>query len=305
MLSSLYKFFIKAPFPSCAISFADDSVQLLQLGRSHTGFRIDREATAYLTVVDLQPGFSTSNIADPDGLAKIIQSAALRAGLAKQRRWSVVLPEHTARSLMVHFDSPPQSRLELEESINWRVERLTGFNPSRLRISYQRVASGEQPKYLVTLVEGGVIDEYEAVFKLLGWDCGLVLPRYLCEAIWLFSDSADDKLLISHNSSGFVTIAMKKDEIVLLRLQECSSESRDNDVYRTAAYYSERLLGDKAKVWIIGSATEYELTKTAFNEACGATAIEFVRPLPLEWGRPEADLKRLAAPVALASLAYT
>lgn len=307
MLSSLYRLFIKAPLPNCAVGFGEDSIQLLQLSRSRSGFRIEREATAHFTAVDLQASFSTSNIPDPRSLAEMIKSTMLKAGLAGQRRWSVVLPERTARSLIIHFDAPPQSMLELEENIHWRVERLTGLSPSRLRISYQKVASGEQPRYLVTIVEDGVMQEYEAVFKLLGWDAGLILPRHLSEAVWIFSDSTDERLLISHNKLGFVAIAMKRDELVLLRLQECSAESRENDLYRTAAYYSERLLNGKAKVWVIGNPDEYKLTERAFQEACGSTAIEFVHPshLPLEWGVRQTDFERLAAPAALASLAYT
>lgn len=307
MLSSLYKLFIKAPLPNCAIGFTDDSIHLLQLGRGRSGFKIDREATAYFSSVDLSPSFSGSNISSPEGLAEIIRAATLKAGLAGQRRWSVVLPERTARSLMVHFDAPPQSRLELEESIHWRVEKLTGLSPSSLRISCQKVASGEHPRYLVTLVENGVMQEYEAVFKLLGWDAGLILPRHLGESIWLFPDRTDDRLLVSHHSGGFVAIAMKRNEMVLLRVQECGAESRENDVYRTAAYYSEKILSDKAKVWIIGSESECELTERAFQEACAGETVEFVRPsrLPLDWGIRQLDFERLAAPAALASLAYT
>ncbi|MCS6884987.1 MAG: hypothetical protein RMM17_00890 [Acidobacteriota bacterium] len=294
----LYGFFFKVPYPRRAAGFCDDKLQLLQLARKKIG-KFAVESTACLSNV-IRPKFDSSNIPDLRATAERIAAAVKKVGLSSQRRWSVVLPQPTVRNLLVQFDDPPHSTPELEEAINWRVEKVTGIEVSQLRMSYQP-ASRDGLRYLVSVMVNEVLAEYEQLFKLLGWDVGLILPGPLAEML-LLPETADERLLISFYAEGFVAIAMKADDMVLLRTQE--TDEKEDDLYRMAAYYGERLLSSAAEAFVLGSPEECELSCRVFNEVCPSVQVYTPSQLPLLDQVEAADFRLLVAPAGAASLAF-
>src|SRR5262249_44546462 len=153
----------------------------------------------------LTPNFDSQNVFDAHELAAIIRQTAEAAGLADKRQWSLALPEGAARSFVVLLESKPASRKELEEILNWKIERVAGVPATDLITSRQKLhQAGKEERYLVTAARTEVITEYENVFTAVGWHAGLMLPRHLGEVQWLVMDkAAGDKMLVSSNSAGF------------------------------------------------------------------------------------------------------
>src|SRR5438552_3176598 len=213
LLSSFWKFLSGAPLPRVAAGFINNSVVVVEVKRHGRDFTIERLASAVLPKALLQPDFSSPNIPEPASLANLLRQVSERAGLTRQGRWSIALPEGVARTLIVGFESKPASREELEEMIAWKVERLIGIEPVRLRLVRQQISGDGPPRYLVTAVEESIIAEYESVFRVLGWHAGLILPRHMGEVFWLARDGEpDDKLLVSHSYWGFVAVALRGEE---------------------------------------------------------------------------------------------
>jgi hypothetical protein len=310
LFSSFWQFLSGAPLPRVAAGFTDNSVVVLELKKKGGDYIVEHQASAVLPKAILQPDFSASNIPEPASLASLLRQACDRAGLKRHSRWSIALPEGVARTMIVNFENRPNSREELEEMIQWKVERVIGTEPGRLRLVRQQISTEGLPRYLITAVEESVIAEYESVFRLLGWHAGLILPRHMGETLWLARDSeAGDKLLVSHSYWGFVAVALRGSEPLMVRIHNCGIEERENDLFRLATYYREKVADTTAgpfRVLTIGDRHEVELTERTFNDAFGDLKYLMLNPAQLPIRFPDAGIgfDQLAATAGLASLAF-
>jgi hypothetical protein len=310
LLSSFWNFLSSTPLPRVAAGFTDNSVVALEVKKKGSELNIERLASAVLPKALLKPDFTVSNIPEPASLANVLRQVTERAGLTRHSRWSIALPEGVARSLIVSFDSKPESREELQEMIAWKVERILGIEPVRLRLVRQQISSGPAPRYLVSAVEEGVISEYEAVFRLLGWHAGLILPRHMGEAYWLANDSEPgDKLLVSHSYWGFVAVALRGSELLMVRIHNCGLEERENDLFRMATFYREKIVQskeDSVQVLAIGDGYEMELTERTFADALSDVKFNLLNPaqMPIKIPEPGISFEQIAATAGLAALSY-
>src|SRR5918911_3572492 len=155
-------------FPSAALGLESGTASVVHLERKgRTGYAIKRAATATLPAGLIQPGFDDVNVTDANSLVALLGELALSAGLGKQRKWSVALPEAATRAAILTLESAPASRQELEEVLRWKTERAFGAPPEELVVARERLhadAQGRQ-RYLAVGVRAVVLAEYEGVFE--------------------------------------------------------------------------------------------------------------------------------------------
>src|SRR5262245_35500378 len=169
-MSALQRFFLSPPAPNTAAGFVDDNFAVVDLRRGRRGFSLASSAVTQLPVGLITPGFDNLNIQDSQELAHAIVQTAEAAGLANKKRWSVALPDATARTVVIALESRPSSRRELNEVVAWKIERVIGVPANELRISRQRMnTAGGQDRYVVTVAHNEVLAQYETVFSDLGW----------------------------------------------------------------------------------------------------------------------------------------
>lgn len=254
-MAALGRIFLSPPAPNTAAGFVDDNFAVVDLRRLRSGFSLASSAVTQLPPGLITPSFDTSNVQDADELAQIVAQTAEAAGLLNKKRWSVALPDATARTLVVALDSRPSSRRELNEVISWKIERVIAAPSKDLSISRQRINPvAGQDRYLVTAAHKEVLSQYESVFAGLGWKAGLILPRHMGEAQWLMWDEAPgDKMLVSANRSGFTSLIVRNGEPVLVRTFVCEPEAIADELHRFALYYRDRVID--------GSGTANTLTR--------------------------------------------
>ena len=242
-MSSLQRYFLAPPAPPTAAGFIDDSFTVVDLRRARHGFTLSASAVSQLPPDVVKPSFDELNILNIAELVEIIKETAEAAGLMRKKRWSVALPDTTARSFVVPLESKPGSRAELNEVLAWKIERLVAAPATELRISRQRISPlAGQERYVITVVREEVVAQYEETFEQLRWTAGLMLPRHLGEAQWLAWDkSPGDKLLVSANRQGFTSLVMRNGEPLLVRSYQCEPEATADELHRFALYYRDRL----------------------------------------------------------------
>jgi hypothetical protein len=243
-MSALGRYFIAPRTPNTAAGFVDDNFAVVDLRRGRRGFALASSAVTQLPVGLITPSFESLNIQDRAELAGVIAQTAEAAGLANKKRWSVALPDVAARTLMVVLESKPANSRELNEVIEWKLERLVSVPPKELRTSRQKLHSvaGEE-RYLITVARDEVLTQYESVFADLGWKAGLILPRHMGEAQWLMWDaSPGDKMLVTANTSGFTSLIVRNNEPALVRTFACESAAIPDELHRFALYYRDRLV---------------------------------------------------------------
>lgn len=271
-MSALRRFFVAPPAPSTAAGFVDDNFAVVDLRRGRHGFSLASSAVTQLPLGLVAPAFNTLNIQNVDELAHTITQTAEAAGLVNRKRWSIALPDATARTLVVALEGKPSSRRELNEVIAWKIERLIGAPANDLRISRQRMnPAGGSDRYVVTVAHNEVLSQYENVFAGMGWNAGLILPRHMGEAQWLMWDeSPGDKMLVSANRTGFTSLIVRDGDPVLVRTFVCDPQSTADELHRFVLYYRDRLVGEAGAA---GSLTRLMvLGAIDFQEARGAVA---------------------------------
>ena len=306
--------------PSAAVGLESKSAAVVHLERSRRdGFAIRRAATVSLPEALLTPGFDESNINDPKELTHALEEAIVGAGLARQRKWSVTLPEASTRTVILYLESTPGSRSELEEVLRWKIERGFGAPLEELRVAREKLPADAQgrARYLAVGVREVVLAEYESVFASLGWRPGLILPRHVGESRWLVQTSAGrDALLVSSHAEGFTVLVMREGRPLVVRSVLCDAEDRDDELYRLLLFYRDRIASVDGegegqpvrsieRLMVLGEGFDKNHVSELIQETLG----DELRPLGaqdvgLSLPGRELNFDEIAAPAGLATLAW-
>jgi len=224
------------------VGIEKDVASVVQLDRARGGFVVRRAASVDLPENLLRPNFDEPNIADRDQLGRALTDVVTGAGLLRQRKWSVALPESATRSAIVTIESAGGSRHEIEEVFEWKIERSFGAPSSELRVSREEMVpdAQKQTRFLVNAVRLSVLAEYEAVFAALGWHVGLILPRHAGEEQWLRNGSHGDGLLLTSHEEGFTAVLMRGNRPLTLRSVFCDADESDDELHRILLFYRDR-----------------------------------------------------------------
>src|ERR1043165_8850852 len=186
-MPSLLSRLIDPWYPATAIGLEKGVASGVQLERVKGSVcKLRRAATFNIAESLVRPSFEETNIESPAQLAAVLSDLATSAGLLRQKRWSLSLPEATARTLVLTLEGQSQSASELQEVLRWKIERGFSLPFEELSISKERLQKDPQgrDRYLVIAVKKAILAEYEAVLESLSWRAGLILPRHLGEAQW-------------------------------------------------------------------------------------------------------------------------
>src|ERR1043166_2933645 len=206
-MANLISRIVEPWYPANAIGLEENLASVVQLERVKGNVcRLKRAATAPIDAALLRPSFDEPNIQNGKQLAAVLNALAIGAGLLRQKRWSLTLPETTTRTTVFTIETQPQSGAELQEVLKWKIERNFGAPVEELSISRERLQKDAQgrDRYLAIAVKKSVVAEYERLLDALRWRAGLILPRHLGEAQWLVRNGVSgDSLLLSGSGQGF------------------------------------------------------------------------------------------------------
>jgi hypothetical protein len=303
-------------YPATAIGLEKGMASMVQLegGRGNV-FSLRRAASIVLPDSLIQPGFDEPNIADLAELTGILKELATSAGLLRQRKWSVALPEASMRTLILTLETQAGSKSELEEVLRWKTERGFGALLDELSIakeSLPRDAQGRE-RYLAVAIRLSVLSEYESVFSSLGWRAGLILPRNLGEARWLSRNgSAGDSLLVTTHDDGFTASVFRNQKPIILRSVVCEPDEREDEFFRLLLFYRDRRSSESEngqtleRMLIVGRGFAKERARDIANETLGGH-LHVLGPADVGLQLPATDLSfdLIAAPAGLATLHWS
>ena len=302
-------------YPATAIGFEKGIATMVQLERGRGGgSSLRRAATVSLPESLIRPSFDQPNISDPIELSVALGELATSAGLLKQKKWSVALPDAASRTLILTLESAPASRAELEEVLTWKMERGFGVPLDELSISRERLPSDPQgrDRYLVVATPTTVLREYESAMHSLGWRAGLIVPRHIGEGQWLTKNgAAGDALLLSSSEKAFTAVVFRGKQPLIVRTVMCEPHECEDELHRLLLFYRDRRSSESqqaaqlARMLIVGNL----ITKDRAGEIVGETLGTNLRPLDahdlgLQLTTRELSFDAIAAPAGLATLSW-
>lgn len=302
-------------YPPAAIGLEKGLASVVQLERvKGNACRLKRAATANIAESLITPAFDQPNIADRGQLAAVLHDLASSAGLLRQKRWSLSLPEATARTIVFTMEGHASGG-ELQDVLRWKIERGFGAALEELSVSRERLQKDAQgrDRYLAVGVRKSVLAEYEGVLESLGWRGGLILPRHLGEAQWLVRNgSVGDSLLVSGSSQGFTGLIFRDRHPLILRTVSCAEGEFEDEFYRFLLFYRDRNIPEEAgdhvpltRLMVIGDGITKQRAGEIVNETTGGD----LRPLAaedlgLQLPNREFSFDSIAAPAGLATLSW-
>jgi hypothetical protein len=315
-MANLLTKLVKPWYPTTAVGFEKGLATMVQLDRGKGGSaNIRRAATVVLPEDLIRPSFDELNVSSPGELASAVNEMAASAGLLREKRWSVALPEAASRSLILTLESRPASSAELEEVLTWKMERGFASPLDQLSIARQRLSPDAQgrERYMVVATRASVIGEFESVLSSLGWRAGLILPRHMGEGQWLtMNGAAGDALLLTSSEQGFLAVMFRGKQPLMIRSVSCAREECEDELYRLLLYYRDRRSGDAgegafklSRVLVIGETFDKNRALEIVNETLGTE----LRPLQandlgLQLASRELNFDSIAAPAGLATLSW-
>lgn len=308
---------VEPRYPATAIGLEKGIASVVHLERIKGGLcKLRRAASFNIDQTLVRPSFDEPNVQNPGQLAAVLNELAASAGLLKQKRWSLSLPEPTTRTLVMTIEVQSQSASELQDVLKWKIERGFGLPLEELSISKDRLQKDAhgRDRYLIIAVKKSVLAEYERVLESLGWRTGLILPRHLGEAQWLMRSTAPgDSLLLSGSGGGFTGVIFRDKHPLLVRAVTCTEEEFEDEFYRFLLFYRDRGIpeGEEtnghrlARLMVIGEGITKQRASEIVNETTGGD----LRPLEAEdlgLQLPSHDFSfdSIAAPAGLATLSW-
>ena len=288
---------------------------MVQLERGRGGASsLRRAATVALPESLITPSFEEPNITNPAELSEALKDLAASAGLLKQKRWSVALPETASRTLILTLESKPASHSELQEVLTWKMERGFATSVEGLSIARERLPADAQgrDRYMVVATRSSILSEYEGILKSLGWRAGLIVPRHIGEGQWLTSNgSAGDALLLSSSENGFTAVVFRAKQPLIIRSITCDPHEWEDELYRMLLFYRDRR-GSEAKkgqelsrVLVVGDLLDKARVCEIVNETLEADLRALkAADLGLHLATRELSFDAIAAPAGLATLSW-
>jgi len=302
-------------YPSTAIGFEKGIATMVQLDRGRGGTSsLRRAATVALPESLIRPSFDEPNISHPQELTAALRDLATSAGLLRQKRWSVTLPDASSRTLILTLESQPASQAELEEVLTWKMERGFAASLDELSISRERLPADSQgrDRYLAIATRASILDEYESVLQTLGWRAGLIVPRHIGEGQWLtVNGSRSDALLLSLSEQGFTAVVFRGKQPIIIRTVNCDPSECEDELYRLLLFYRDRRAGEAevgqalSRVLVVGELLDKHRACEIVNETLGADLRSLgAADVGLQLATRELSFDAIAAPAGVATLSW-
>jgi type IV pilus assembly protein PilM len=176
---------------------------------SYTGRSI---ATGALT-----PHLAEANIHNAEALRQAVADALNTVG-SRSRDVVAILPDASVRVSLLDFDTLPEKRPEADAVVRFRLKKALPFDVDHAAVSYETIRSNEHVRVVAAVALRSILNEYEQVFRDLGYAPGVVVPSSL--AVLGNIEGADPTLVIKSETSTTTLSIVANGEMLLFRTLE-------------------------------------------------------------------------------------
>jgi type IV pilus assembly protein PilM len=208
----------------------------------------------------LRPGLLESNVANHAVVSSAIRSA-MNQVQPRVKSLTVVVPDSAVRVFLLDFDTLSSKKDEALPVLRFRLRKSVPFDVEHAGISYQVLSEGSsrletQWKVLAAIIPGPVLDEYEAVVRMAGYEPGAMMPASLAALAAI--DSQEAVLVANLSAQTLSTSIVSGNDILLYRTVELPQEplALQAEVQRAiavaAAFFEDRLQAKAHKLLYSG-----------------------------------------------------
>lgn len=232
---------LSTPGPTVAVDIAADGVSAVAVNGA--GAAVAGHARASLPAGVVTPAATAANVRDRAAAAAAVRTVLGRLP-RRELRVSLVVPDSAAKVSILHLETAPARRGDLERLLGWKVRDTVPFRLEDAQVAWDGTAPGAGGRdFVVVVMRRDIVEEYEAVALAAGVQPGVVAPASF-GLLRLVPGGSGDRLLV-HAAAGYNTAAIVQDgNLALYRSQPGDLDTDLTDlVHRTAMYYEDRLGG--------------------------------------------------------------
>ena len=188
----------------------------------------------------VDPHLMRANVTAADDLTRAAANLISTVGTG-EGRYGLVVPDGAVRVAILSFESLPESPVEAEALIRWRMKDKLPFNSDEARATFQVLS--EEPgriEILALAMRTSVIAEYEAPFARLNGGAELIVPAAVALLPLLPQGETRVQLLINV-CRNWLTV------VVLSGARPCAWRTRELDP-RDIENYSREIASESARV---------------------------------------------------------
>jgi type IV pilus assembly protein PilM len=165
---------------------------------------------------------------DAAGRAAVVAAVrkALDAVCLRSREVTLIVPDASARVLLLDFDELPAKPAEALPVVRFRLKKLLPFDADDAAVSYQVMATAKDGlQVLAVAMPRELLADYESVVREAGFEPGAILPSTLAALAGL-GESAAPALVVNAGRDGVTTAIVKAGVLLLHRTVDLGADLR-------------------------------------------------------------------------------
>jgi len=187
----------------------------------------------------LVPGLQQANVATREVVVSALRDALATVG-GRSHDIILIIPDATARIILLDFDTLPEKLQEADAVVRFRLKKSLPFDVEHAAVSFDRQGASNPVRVVAAVIPRTVLDEYESLVREAGYNPGSVLPSMIAA---LGMVDASVPTMVIKVETGTTTFAIvDKNQLLLYRALEnggtvVTGESLVDDVNTSLVYF--------------------------------------------------------------------
>ena len=227
--------------PRLACEIAADRVLAGRV--SDSGQILETYAARELAPGSVVPDLTESNIRQPEAVRQALREV-LDEVAGRSKDVIAVLPDATARVMLLDFDTLPSNPKEAEGVVRFRLKKALPFDLDQAKVSYHAQPGKESGiRVVAAVVLTKILEEYESALRDAGYSPGIVVPSMI--AALGAADTSRPSLVVKVDARITSIAIMDQDQLLLFRTLEnmrgvtITGEQLAEEVYPSVVFFQD------------------------------------------------------------------
>jgi type IV pilus assembly protein PilM len=168
------------------------------------GTALDAYTGRALAAGALTPHLAEGNVANVDAVRQAVTDALTTVG-SRSRDVVAILPDASVRVSLLDFDTLPEKHQDADSVVRFRLRKTLPFDVDKAAVSYDVHRSNGHIRVVAAVVLHSVLEEYEGIFRTVGYSPGVVVPSTLAA---LGNVEGSDATLVIKSDAATTTLSI-------------------------------------------------------------------------------------------------
>ena len=286
---------VSGPTLACEIT----PERVIAARKTDDGAALDSYTARAIAAGVVVPRLGEANVGNSDALKQAITDVLTTVG-ARTRDIVAIVPDASVRIALLDFDTLPEKKADADGVVRFRLKKALPFDVDESVVSYDVFRSAGKIQVVAAVVLTSVLNEYEQVFRELGYAPGVVVPSAL--AALGNVDEGDPVMVIKSDATTTTVAIVGNGQLLLFRTLENPSagppkaEQLAEDVHSSMVFFEDTYNMKVSRI-LVGGSLEAETIGSTLESQTGVRVQDLVASRHLGAAHPNFPASALAGVV--------